>query len=144
MSKADQAVACFNEGFCCSQAVLATYCEPFGLDRDTGLRLSGSFCGGMGGLGEVCGAVAGAFMVLGLEYARADADDRRAKEEVSAKVRQFAERFKARNSSIICRDLLGCDLTTPEGRRYMKDNNLRATVCEKMVRIAAEILEELT
>ena len=66
-----------------------------------------------------------------------------AKEAVYAQVRQFAERFKARNRSLVCRELLGCDISTPSGLEEAKRNQLFATVCVKLVRDAAEILEEM-
>ena len=143
MSNPEKAVACFKEGFACSQAVLATYADAFGMDRETALRVAGGFGGGMGGLGEVCGAVTGAFMVLGLKYGRTDPADKAAKEKTYAAVQKFANRFKDRHGSIICRDLIGCDLSTPAGVQAAREKGLFATVCVDMVRSAAEILEEL-
>ena len=61
-SKANEAVACFQEGFNCSQAVFLTYCEEFGLlDRKTALKIACGLGGGMGRLGGTCGAVSGAY-----------------------------------------------------------------------------------
>lgn len=70
MKKPDQAAALFEEGFACSQAVLATFCERFGLDRHIGLKLAEGFSGGIGRQGLTCGAVTGALMVIGLRYGR--------------------------------------------------------------------------
>ncbi len=50
----------------CAQTVLSTYCENFGLERILALRLAQGFGGGMGHAGKTCGAVTGAYMVLGL------------------------------------------------------------------------------
>ncbi len=143
MNKVETALACFNERFACSQAVLSAFAADFGLDRDTALRLAGGFGGGMGRMGEVCGAVTGAFMVLGLKYGQARPDDIAAKEKSYAMVREFANRFKSRNGSILCRELMGCDLSTPEGMQYALNHKLFITTCVDMVRFATEILEEM-
>ena len=143
MTKADEAVQSFKDGFSCSQAILAAYGPAFGLDRLTALKVSGSFGGGMASMGDTCGAVTGAFMVLGLKHGRTDAKDVATREKNYSCVKEFCTAFKARNKSIVCRDLLGCDLGTPEGRQYAKDHRIPPTICPKFVKDAAEILEDL-
>jgi C_GCAxxG_C_C family probable redox protein len=137
------AVACFNEGFSCSQALLSTYGPLFGLDRDLAFKVSGGFGAGMGRMGSTCGAVTGALMVLGLKYGRTAAGDRETKEKVYGLVREFIARFKARNDSIICNELLECDISTPEGMKRANELKLVSTRCPTFVRDAAELLEEL-
>lgn len=94
----------------------------------------------MGRLGATCGAVTGAFMAFGLQHGGVDAE---AKERTCELVRKFAERFRKLHDSVECRDLLGCDLSTPEGRREAKDRDTHTTVCNALVRDAAEIAREL-
>lgn len=142
MSRVEQAVSCFKEGFSCSQALLSIYGVEFGLDRETALKVSGAFGGGMGRMGETCGAVTGAFMVIGLKYGNTRVDDRQAKEKTYSLVKEFVEKFKSRNGSIACRELLGCDISTPEGMEIAKEKNLFATLCPKLVSDAAEIIEQ--
>jgi len=113
------------------------------LSRQTALKVSQAFGGGMGQMGETCGAVTGAFMVIGLKYGRTRADDDEAKRKTYALVKEFSEKFKARNGTIICRELLGCDLSTSEGQRIAKSEGLFSTVCPRFVQDAAEILEEI-
>jgi len=143
MNEVEKAVSCFKEGFMCSQAVLSAYSEGFGMDRETALKVSAAFGGGMGRMGEICGAVTGAFMVLGLKYGRTQLQDTRSHEKINRLVSEFCERFKFRNTSIVCRELLGVELGTPEGRKAFVDNKLRDKLCVKFVRDAAEIVEEL-
>ncbi|UCD85357.1 MAG: C_GCAxxG_C_C family protein, partial [Deltaproteobacteria bacterium] len=81
MSKVKSAVSCFKEGFSCSQVLLSTYGTDFGLDRETALKVAGAFGGGMGRMGEVCGAVTGAFMVIGLKHGMVKGEDNKAKEK---------------------------------------------------------------
>jgi C_GCAxxG_C_C family probable redox protein len=142
MSNADKAVATFKEGFSCSQAVLSPYCEHFGLDRDTALKISTGFGGGMH-LGQTCGAVTGAIMVIGLKYGRTKASDQASKAKTYEIVAQFANEFKRRHGSITCKDLIGCDVTTPEGLKTAKDMNLFAAICSKLIADAAEILDKI-
>jgi C_GCAxxG_C_C family probable redox protein len=142
-TKSEQAVSCFEEGFCCSQAVLSVYAEEFGLSRVTALKISRGFGGGMGRMALTCGAVTGALMAIGLKYGNADALDKQSREQAYGLVREFARRFEERNGSIICRDLLGCDISKPEGIKTAKENGLFTSVCPEMVRSAAEILEEM-
>jgi C_GCAxxG_C_C family probable redox protein len=143
MNKADKASACFKEGFNCSQAVFSTYAVEMGMDRDIALKISQAFGGGMAQMGETCGAVTGAFMVIGLKYGRTRADDDEAKVKTYSLVKEFTEKFKARNGTIICRELLGCDIGTPEGNRVAKDKELFSTVCPGFVRDAVDILEKI-
>ena len=143
MSRVEQAVSCFKEGFSCSQAMLSTYGLEFGLDRETALKVAGAFGGGMGRMGETCGAVTGAFMVLGLKYGNTRAEDMEAKKNTYSLVKEFVNRFKSRNSSIVCRELLNCDISTPDGMELAKEKNLFTTLCPKLVLDAAEIIEQI-
>ncbi len=144
MSKnVDQAISLFQQGFNCSQSMVATYGEQFGLSRKQGLKLGSGFGGGMGAMAETCGAVTGAFMVLGLKYGSDHASDKEAKLNTYQIVREFAKKFKERNGSIICKDLLDCDISTAEGYQAAKEKELFSTVCPKIVQDAVEILEEM-
>lgn len=141
-TKIEQAVERFNNGFNCSQAVLSSYSEQFGLDCDRAFKVATGFGGGMR-MSETCGAVTGAFMVLGLKYGNTTAQDQQAKEKTYEMILEFTNRFKVRNGSVVCRELLGCDINTQEGRKKAQDKDLFSTVCPEMVKNAAEILEEM-
>jgi len=143
MNKAKESASIFNEGFSCSQAVFSTYAVDMGLNREIALKISQAFGGGMGQMGETCGAVTGAFMVVGLKYGRTRADDDEAKIKTYKLVKEFTEKFKARNGTIICRELLGCDIGTAEGEKIAKNEKLFSSVCPGFVRDAVEILEEI-
>ncbi|MHC4085034.1 MAG: C-GCAxxG-C-C family protein [Planctomycetota bacterium] len=142
MDKVKEAVSAFQEGFNCSQAIAGTYGPEYGLSVLDALKVSCGFGGGMR-RGDTCGAVTGALMVLGLQYGPKDVSDKSAKEDVYSKVTEFCRRYEARCDSIICRELLGYDMSTEEGMKKAKKNNLFDTVCPKMVQTAAEILEEM-
>lgn len=143
MKRVESAVICFEEGFSCSQAVLSTFGPALGLDRDTALKVAAAFGGGMAGRGETCGVVSGALMVIGLRYGRTRTDDEEANERAYTLAQEFVKEFESRNGSVFCRDLLGYDISTPEGLGSARQENLRTTRCINFVRGAAEILEEL-
>ncbi len=143
MSKVEEAVSCFVEGFSCSQAILSTYCTEFGLDREKALKIATGFGGGMGRLGRTCGTVTGAIMVIGLKYGITKIEDIGSKEKTYELVREYVDSFKNINNSTICNKLLDCDINTPEGMRRANDNNLFKTLCPDFVRSSAEILEKL-
>jgi C_GCAxxG_C_C family probable redox protein len=141
--KIEAAEACFREGFTCSQAVLSVWGGQFGLDRQKALRLASAFGGGMAGLGEVCGAVTGGLMVIGLTHGQTEARDKETKAKNYALVRDFTSRFRARHGSLLCRELIGCDLTTAAGMEAARERGIFAEKCPRFVRSAAEILEEI-
>jgi C_GCAxxG_C_C family probable redox protein len=142
--RSEKAVSCF-ESFNCAQSVLATCGPELGLGRETALRVAGGFGGGMGRLGEVCGAVTGAFMVIGLKHGKSHPEDDESETKIKAYalVHEFADRFRAHNGSILCRELLGCDIGTPTGRAQASEKGLFSNLCPKLVRDAVEILEQM-
>ena len=135
MNYVEEAVQLFEDGYVCSQAVLAVFCEEFGLSREQAFKISISFGGGMR-KGEVCGACTGAIMALGLKYG----ENKSKSDEMCVK---FLDSFKKENGSYICRDLLDCDIRTEEGIKYAIDNNLFKEICPKMVESAVKIVQEL-
>ena len=139
-SKVDDAVAYFDEGFSCSQSVLTAYCEEFGLDIETARLIASGFGGGMGRLQETCGAVTGAFMVIGLKYGYFEKEDKAAKEKTYALVQKFAALFEERNKSIKCIDLVGEDMRHGD---LLKAMERVREICPKLVKDAAEILESV-
>jgi C_GCAxxG_C_C family probable redox protein len=139
----DQAMLLFQQGFNCSQAVCAAHATSLGLSRDMALKIAAGFGGGMGRHGEVCGAVTGAIMVIGLKTGSIDATDASAKEDTYALTHQVIEQFKERHGSILCHELLGCDIGQPEGRQHAREAQLFTTRCPLFVQAAAEIVSAL-
>lgn len=138
---ADKAKALYKQGFLCSQAVLAAFAEELGLSEEQALKLGACFGGGMC-KGEVCRACTGALMVLGLKYGQCvpGAEGRIKTNNVTV---SFLDRFRSENGSYMCKELLGCDLTTQEGKEYARERGLFADLCPEMVASAAELTEQL-
>jgi C_GCAxxG_C_C family probable redox protein len=94
-------------------------------------------------MGQVCGAVTGAFMVIGLKYGKTCAEDNETREKACCLVQEFTERFKSRNGSIVCRELIECDISTPAGLELAREQGLFETLCPRLVQDAAEIIAEI-
>lgn len=141
MTYKEKAEALFKQGYNCSQAVLLTFSDQLGLDKETALKLSSSFGGGMGRLREVCGAVSSMFMVAGLKKGYTDPSDQIAKKEHYALIQRLAEEFKKENGSIVCRELLGLangpdsPNASPRTEEYYKKRP-----CGELCGIAAELV----
>lgn len=142
MNESAQAVKLFDEGYNCSQAVLGAFCESLGLNAKKAFTLAAGFGGGIGCGGDVCGSLTGAVMVLGLKYGSADAADKTAKNEMYRKARILTEEFKLQAGSLYCRDLLGFDMSTEEGRLAAKRPDAFGE-CPQFVQVATQILEEM-
>ena len=95
----------------------------------------------MGMMGETCGAVTGAFIILGLKFGASDTEDKESKAKTSELVKSFATEFKTRNGSVICRDLLGFDIDsrekTPDASRIITER------CPGFIRSSVEILGDI-
>lgn len=144
MSKGDIAKQNFMNGYNCSQAVLLAFCEDFGLEKETALKISEPFGGGMGRMREVCGTVTGMFMVLGLAMGNSDAKDGSTKKNVYKSVQELAEKFKQDNGSIICRELLGLQKANKESHVPSERTTeyYKKRPCPELCKYAADILEE--
>ena len=130
-------------GYNCAQSVFLAFAEDFGFDKDTALKLSSSFGGGMGRLREVCGAVSSMFAIAGLKNGYTEPDNDEIKAEHYARIQALAEKFKAKHETIICRELLGlpegADSPIPSERT---EQYYQERPCEHFIKTAAEIIEQ--
>ncbi|HSG27636.1 MAG TPA: C-GCAxxG-C-C family protein [Candidatus Krumholzibacterium sp.] len=143
MDRIERAEKYFRDGYACSQSVFTPWAVDAGMDEETALRISSSFGGGIGRMAGMCGAVTGAFMVLGLRFGRAEADDHESRDRNYDKVREFARIFREENGDLACSNLLGADISTPEGYDAVAGNEEYFRKCLGFVRSAAAILEDL-
>lgn len=132
----------FEQGFDCSQVVLASVCEELDMDQKTALKVSSAFGGGLCS-GEVCGCVSGALMALGLKYGHYTPRDSKSKEIISSKAKEFQAKFKEKNKSIVCREILGYDISKPEEREKIITQGILQEKCPKLAISAFEILDEI-
>lgn len=140
MDHKEVALDYFGRKFHCSQAVAAAFAEECGITEEQALRLGSCFGSGMR-KGEVCGACTGALMVLGLMYGQHDKADTGSKVRADRVNDRMMERFAGKCGSYLCRDILGCDISKPEGVEYAVDNRLFTELCPKVVSAAVDVLE---
>ena len=143
-TKNEVAVEKFLAGYNCAQSVLYAYGPALGLDGETALKVATGLGAGMGRRGEVCGALSGGILVLGLKYGRGGRQDRSATEDTYQKTLGLMARFEKRHGSCLCRVLLdGCDLGTAEGQRFFKEHDLLHKTCVGCVQTVVEALAEI-
>jgi C_GCAxxG_C_C family probable redox protein len=139
----DAAVAFFLEGYNCAQSVLASCGPSLGLPRDTAIQVAQAFGGGLGRTGNVCGAVTGGLMALGLSFSAEAAKEKATKDAAHELAREFMARFRAQHGALDCRDLIGIDLGTPGGPQKAAEAGVFKTICPGFVRSAACVVEQL-
>ncbi len=139
-SKVNDVLHCFNSGFDCSQAMLSTYCEELGLEKETALKMTCGLAAGMARLGSTCGAVTGAYLVISLKHGKYLLEDSEAKEKTFKLIQEFDRLFTEKHSSTNCRELLGVDLRN--GDLILAHERVHER-CPYFVKDAAEILESV-
>jgi C_GCAxxG_C_C family probable redox protein len=140
--KSQEAKEIFLSGFSCSQAVFVPFCSENLMSRETALKLSSPFGGGVGGCGHTCGAVSGAYLAIGLVYGRAAVEDTAAKEKTYTAMAVFREEFEKSFGTLICSELVGVDMSDSVQRLKAREEGKLAN-CSEFVRRAAEILEDI-
>lgn len=139
----EKAKELFKQGYNCSQSVLGAFCEELGMDFETAMKISSSFGGGMGRMREVCGTVSGMFMAAGLMFGPSDNSNPSDKGEHYKRIQELAKRFKDKNGSIICRELLqGVETSTSAQPSERTDAYYKKRPCIELVGDAAEIFEQ--
>ena len=144
MTRGEKAEELFRSGCNCAQAVLGAFSDLTGLEKETAIKISAPFGGGMGKLREVCGTVSGALMVLGLLCASTDPGNHGEKTALYGSVQEYAARFREKEGSIICRELLKNVKTDPSPHPEERtDAYYHRRPCGQTVHDAADLLEEL-
>jgi C_GCAxxG_C_C family probable redox protein len=143
MTKADDAHRSFLKRFTCSAAVFSTFSGELGLDSDTAKKIACGFGAGISKTGNICGAVSGAIMVIGLAYGKAREGDDAATEKTRELTRRFLTEFTQKNGSTDCTELLGYNLSKQDEYAAAQESGIFIGKCPLLVRDAADILENL-
>jgi C_GCAxxG_C_C family probable redox protein len=130
----------FGQGFNCAQSVLVAFIDRVDLTPSQALKLSSPFGAGVSRQGEMCGAVTGALMVIGLVHG---SDSPAGKENTYKLGQEFLHRFGSMHGSLLCRQLLDCDISTPDGLDFARTRDLFSSVCPILVRDAAAIVRSM-
>jgi C_GCAxxG_C_C family probable redox protein len=143
MTKSDDAMVSYKSRFTCSSAVFSAFSDELGLDPDIAKKIACGFGAGISKSGNICGAVSGAIMVIGLKYGKTVQGDEAATEKTRALVQKFLKEFTGRHGSVNCTELLGYNLGKPEEFAQAHDNKRFVTKCPELVNDAAAILERI-
>jgi len=138
---ADLAQQYFDGGFNCAESTLVALAIHFGKTAPNIPSIATAFGGGMARSRNVCGAVTGALMALGLLYGRSHRDDD--KERCYTLAAELIQAVQLRSGSINCFDLTGLDFTQPDGQQAYKEK-VHGEVCVPLVRYIADRVMELT
>lgn len=138
----EQVAGLFMRGQDCSQVVISHFADEIGLSDDEANRLASAFGGGSG-MGETCGAVIGAMMVIGMKYGHNGPDDMEQRDALMAKRAEFIEKWKERRGSCMCKELVGDDISTPEGLGRILEAGTMFTLCPELVMDAIDILDHI-
>jgi C_GCAxxG_C_C family probable redox protein len=144
--KAERAKQFHAQGYGCAQAVLAAFAPDFGLSEEVALKISTGFGSGMGRMCEMCGALTGAYMVIGLKYGKVKTDGTKYgiyTETTYRLVSEIAQRFAEINGTTQCRELLEHDLSDPEQRAELVELGYFNTRCGKFILDSVELLEDM-
>jgi len=144
MNRSEQAKELFLSGYNCAQSVVLSFADDLKFSKELAQKMAAGFGGGMGKTQETCGAVTGAIMVLGLLKGEEVNNNDELKASSYGAVKDLTRDFVTEFKSTKCKDLIGCDLNTPEGAAKFKDENIMVTICADCVKKAVEIVEDLT
>ena len=142
-TKSEISVNLFNKGFNCAQAVLTSHCEEYGLSDDIAKKISCGFGGGMGHIGEICGAVSGAIMLIGLKHGKNKEADNESKEKTYKLVKEYTDKFKNEFGSINCTELVKFDLSIEEELIKARNSGIFKELCPLLVKRSVELVEEI-
>lgn len=133
----------FMKGFDCSQVVLSHFAGELGITEEVANKMAACFGGGMM-QADACGAFTGALMAIGLKYGHYDPENLAAQKGVMMeKCGAFKEQYLKLHPSCRCLDLIGYNVTTPEGFQRAIDSGDMMNICPRLVREVIEILDEI-
>lgn len=136
------ATASFSNGYNCAQSVISAWPELMPGCRESVMKQASGFGAGMGRLQEVCGALTGAYMVIGLSNGSHKPDDIR-KEFVYGAIQELTRKFVVLNREVTCKKLIKVDLNTEHGREMHRSVDIREKVCEKCVSDSVALLFDI-
>jgi len=142
-TKKEKALEAFVSGHNCAQSILKAFSKDLKLDEVQALNMASGFGAGMGRLQETCGAVTGAFMVIGLYNSLAFQLNENRNDITAKMIQDFESNFKAKHGSTACNELINCNLNTEEGQLTFQEKNLHEKVCQRCIGDAIELLEEV-
>jgi C_GCAxxG_C_C family probable redox protein len=132
----------FLKGYNCAQSVMLAMQAFWGIERPVEPKVAAAFGAGIGRRGSLCGALTGGVLAIGIRYGT-NVPQSQTREAAYTRAQEFYRRFQERCGSVFCRDLLGYDLTDPEGLNAARNADAFHTTCVRFVKTAVEVLADL-
>ena len=143
MTHKEKAEQLLHQQYHCSQALFGAFSDELGVDLKTAFKISTCFGGGMR-QGGICGCVTASLLVLGMALGFYDPQDREREVYGNKKTEEFIQRFTEKMDGVVnCRDILGQDISKPEGMAAIRKEGLILHKCPKIINISIEILEDM-
>ncbi len=133
----------FKNGYNCAQSVISAFGPELGLSRELAIKMTTGFGAGVNHSGNTCGAVIGAYLVIGLKYGIDVPSDKEGKETTRELLDKFSEKFRESYPSLLCKDILGADVSKPDELEALRKEDKFASFCPHVVEVAATIVEEI-
>jgi len=131
MSPEDEARKLFDSGFNCAESVLlAVSRKKFPQNTSVIPKIATGFGGGIARNGDVCGALGGGVMAIGLALGRSSPEEPR--DPCYVAVDQFYSEFVKEFGTCKCHELTGIDLKTDKGREEYQ-NRIHTALCCRIV-----------
>jgi C_GCAxxG_C_C family probable redox protein len=141
--KKEKAVQKFLEGYNCAQSIVSAFSTELGLKEKQALMITTGLGAGTNYQGKTCGAVLGAFIILGLRFGIDRADDQEGKLKLRKILDQFSKDFAAEHNSLDCKDILGLDVSKENELEELRAKNAFREVCPNVVETAARIVDRM-
>lgn len=141
MNKKEEAVHLFNKGYNCCQSVVCVFSKELSIDKETAFNISGGFVGGALN-GELCGVISGAIMVIGLKNNNSTLEEE-VQKRIQKQTKDFTDRFRKIHGDLVCKGLLGYDLSKPDDYKVLVEKELFKTKCPTYIETAVELLESI-
>ncbi|UCH58102.1 MAG: C_GCAxxG_C_C family protein [Candidatus Bathyarchaeota archaeon] len=122
-----------DRGFLCSESVLLALSDCLDISSDVIPRIATGFGAGVGRSGEICGALAGAVMGLGLKYGRDEVGEEEHGPGRYWYSTEILKRFRAEHGDVRCKNLLDLDLSRAEDKLEYDNRRLWETVCREFI-----------
>jgi Putative redox-active protein (C_GCAxxG_C_C) len=140
--RCEQAVCLLRAGCPCSEVVLRAYAPGLGLTRGEAFEI-GMKLASMVNMGPTCGAVTGAFILLGKHWTPSRPDKGESERRLAAAVREFRRRFEVLHGTITCRKVLRSAARRACRRPLTEEPSILPELCPQLVRDASQLLEQM-
>jgi len=143
MNRSEIASEYMKKGYNCAQSIIKAYANEVGMKEEDAVRMASSLGGGVGRNGQICGAVSGAALIIGMKFGTTDPTNFQAKEEAYNKTNELLEKFSAENKSVLCKELIPYDMKNPEDLKKAREAGVFTKQCPLYVSSAGRIMESI-